>query len=367
MHLVNAAAEHLDDAVWMHEAALARGLGFVLAANDALLVGPPHEPTALCLAQGVSAASGQGAAAVLREPDVLREFLAGGGIPVPASRTLRFAEGSAGLAKAAGTLGYPVTVRPVSGIRPPVAEQAAIPVQRADLLDDALAAFAVVAGVDDPETFADRAGRYMVERRVACRELHALVHADTVAAAVLARTGQGHTDAGYLPVDTLHPQVSELLREAVRAVPELDIATVCLAIDDPASAPGSQPHAITRIEMHPRLAVYEQALPGSAAQLAAELLNGQAARASFTLTPPCQEVTAELLVAGAAVPERDRPQLAGYLELRQLDCTVEETRDSDLRVSVRATPGEVASVARDLMRGSLPELRPRHVEGVPVA
>ncbi|MDV6011079.1 hypothetical protein [Haloechinothrix sp. LS1_15] len=354
-----------SDGTYLIEASVARGLGFVLVANDAVFVGQAGGPAELCVAQGVGPGTTQASAALAREPDTLRAMLADRQVPVPETRTLRFSDGADAAVAAAGQLGYPVAVRPVWGIRRPDAPALAFPADDEESLRAALAALAAAFDTGDAE-FERVRGRYLVEHVPARCETRALVVAGRCVAGVSRPATGAMARDGACRAIAPHRWLRQVVEHAADAVDGLDVATVTVAVDDPEQSVRRQPHAVTAIEPHPRLGLFDQADPGTGATLAHAILERYARQAGISVGSGRAEQDVELTIAGLD-SGRDGELLAGAMPAHRVVATERrwDASGTQCTVAVRATPAALADLAAELMHGSVGELRPRFVAGMP--
>jgi predicted kinase len=352
-----------DDTLFVHAAALAAGLDCLLAANGTLLVGPPGGDPTVPLAQGVAPATSQATAAVLAEQDIVREMLRRAGVPTPPSRTCTFVDGVDQTQQLAAELGYPVILRGGWLTRRSLAAARALPAADEQELAEAVAALRKVAGPRADRPSQPR-GRFMVERRVAAAELHALVVEGRVIAATHQRPVAGSAPAlASIPLGSLDTELAELLIGAARTIPDLPVASVHCAVDAPAEPARTQPHAVTGLGMHPWLPLHDQAEPGSGIRLAAAILES-AIGGPVPVPGAGPPRSVRLRIGGLGGAETAAAELTGHLGTRGIDgaLAVEPADGGTVGGVVTGPPDQLATLANDLFAGRGVTVRPLYVE-----
>lgn len=353
-----------DDTTYLHAAAAGHGFRCVVAANGTLVVTTNDGRRSACLAQGVLPTTSQATAALLGEQDLAREVLRRAGIPTPVTQAHGFKDGIANIVRAAQSLGYPMTVRPVWVTRRTPTSSRAIPVTNKKELTDAINALQTAAGRRAGRRALPH-GRLMVERRPSEGELHALVIEDEILAATH-ESSAGETGFTYriADVSTLSPDLCDTIRATARAVPGLPMATVNLAVVDDLDSIGTRPHTVTALDIYPRLVVHERAAAEAGIHLAGMALN----YAMTGQTAPAKRAKADvavcLQVSGVANARASLEALNNGLGANELAGSLKVDMKHADRVhgDVSGAPAALARFVRSLVCGDIRSVRPLYVE-----
>jgi hypothetical protein len=353
-----------EDVVYLHAAAIARGLKCLVGPSGMLIVEPDSRDSSVCIAQGVAPTTSQATAALLNEQDVVRVLLSQRGIETPESHRHIISDGVVAAVAAAQSLGFPLVVRPAW-----TNQRASTPARSFFARDENELIQAVERLESAAGWRADRVrrphARLLIER-ASSAEIQALVVDGKVVAATRRSVRPARRRSwSRLDIESLRPRLTDTAVTSAAQIPDLPVATVYLATDEAAEEPEhAQRFAVIGIDPYPRLAVHERAATGSAVELAMILLEHALPEAAVRHLPTSDRISAQVRMVGlssayAALPDisahRQDRDLAGHLD-------VESDADGILHGWVEGTSHSVATFVRSVISGQAGKARPLYVE-----
>lgn len=372
--------DYLLDGNLVLAAVLSRGLDVLALPRQVLLAGRTSlVPAEISFTHGVPEASTLSGVTFAQDQRLRRALAQRVGVELPQGatftwRSLRRAQ------EWARTIGFPVVVKDARGENP---ARAVYNVNNPDELREAfeelrrrrpedrspgsnphLAGYAATRlGYiidDDGNEVAPLHTRMLVEKQLPGKVLRCVVVGGRVAGVFV------HTDNGQVVSEVLKQGIStkieELAIRAANAIPGLGVAMIDIATEE---APARAEQAmVVEVGERPRLHTIYPVDPELAHQIASDIVDFQAGKASLELKPPLEEITGEIEIDGLGDVAEAAEQLPVVLSEDRIDIEVIsiDEREGNLSARVTATPKLLADAIDLLMTGALIDDRAMSIE-----
>ena len=338
---------------------------------------PAGEGAELSFVHGIPGTSGLGPVTYAQDKRMQRGLLERAGVPVPHSATFTMGRGISGAKRFASRVGYPVLVKPAVGdngietfrdlVDPTGIDQAldylrTPPAHRAGF---SRASYGLTElrepGEENGRIVVPPGYMFMIEQQLAGTYLRILV-SDGEVRSVIQCEGvptDGSLTGGSDITDRVHPSLTALAVQAVRAIPGLGLAALDVVLEDPTRPVEEQELGVVEFSERPALWVQAMVDPPLADRLSEELVRRYAAAEGHQLGEPHTEV--EVAIEAHALPDADEGGRAIVAAATAAGLQAEVTDVDQTEGTVRARlAGDAAAVAHltnDMLNGSIDEQR----------
>ncbi|SNR27058.1 hypothetical protein SAMN06265360_10114 [Haloechinothrix alba] len=325
-----APAPELRDGYEVHQAALRRGLNVIQFPRQVMMATPPDgagtaggtQPQELSFAHGVPQTSTLSAVTYAQDKRMRRALLTNAGLPIPKGGAYSVGKGMEFAKRLIERIGYPVVVKPAigdntietrTGLRDEDELASAIDYLRIPTTSRPTytrAAFALTL-LSEPEELDGRvmmpsSYRFLLEKHVSGEYLRFLVLGDEVCSVVHCPGGpwaggeRQHRDV----TGETHTSLTDLARQAVRAVPGLAVAAVDIVTGDHTADAEAQDPRIVELSERPWLAIQAGVSARLSQDLGDAILRSHAAELDLGLGEQHDEVAVDLHMEGVTEPAK---------------------------------------------------------------